>query len=196
MATTQLSFNPMTPLTRTRLVGGTGGHPFGNHVLPDGARLTGIYVHTGDFVDGLQLEYASRKLKTRVLMPFIGGVGGGRRAFRLKNRERIVAISGRYDRQINCLRFHTNLRRSPVYGREKGKRFFLRIHRNEEFRGLYGRSGWFLDSIGMINGPAAFPVTTLPAPTPRRVHRAISDVVDKIATEWIDPILEVPRVSI
>ncbi len=163
----------MTTLNRTRLAGGAGGNIFGAYLLPDGARLTAIHVHAGECIDGLQLEYLNRK-RTSGLLPIIGGVGGARCEFRVPKRERIVAISGRYDKVVNGLQFHTNRGSSRLFGTERGKWFVLKVAGDSEFRGIYGRAGWYLDALGLVMEKQSVTATSLAVAQAQRIRESLA----------------------
>tara|TARA_R110002096_G_scaffold135954_3_gene288233 strand:+ start:7118 stop:7648 length:531 start_codon:yes stop_codon:yes gene_type:complete len=174
-------------LKRTRLAGGAGGQIFGAYLIPKGTRLSSIYIHAGDVIDGLQLETMDRT-ETPGLLPFVGGVGGNRIQYRLGERDKLIGITGRSGKHINSIQFHTTRESSPLFGCDKGTPFVLKVDQSGEFKGIYGRAGWFLDSIGLIQ---AFDQENRPSLVIERTQ----SLGKRIAKEWIDPILEIPKAS-
>lgn len=181
-------------LKRTRLAGGAGGQIFGAYLIPKGTHLSAIYVHAGDVIDGLQLETTDRT-DTRGLLPFIGGVGGSRIEFRLEAGEKIIGITGRSSDHINAIQFHTTNGSSPLYGKDEGTPFILKVDEDGEFKGLYGRAGWYLDSIGLIQAFDRDNVRSLVIERTHSLGKRIAQAGEHVAKTWIDPILEVPKAS-
>ncbi|MEM1293999.1 MAG: jacalin-like lectin [Verrucomicrobiota bacterium] len=175
-------------LKRTRLAGGTGGQIFGAYLIPKGTFLSAVYVHAGDVIDGLQLETTDRT-ETRGLLPFIGGVGGRRIKFRLSAREKVIGITGRSGIHINSIQFHTTNGSSPLFGSDKGTPFVLKVDEDGEFKGVYGRAGWFLDSIGLIQANDRDNARSLVIERTHFLGKRIAKAGEH------DPTLEVPKAS-
>jgi len=134
---------------QTRIAGGSGGTGFMDTEIPWGARLTEIRVHAGKFVDGIQAVYT---LPDGSLFeaPFHGGTGGDRNVFRLEANEYVTGISGRHGDYIDSLRIHTNKRTSSQYGRSGGRTDYrIDVPAGNQVVGLLGRSGRYLDAIGL-----------------------------------------------
>jgi hypothetical protein len=128
---------------------GSGGFFFADVLLPLGAVLRRIHIHSGDFVDGLQFEYETAGGAIG-LTRFAGGVGGHRRGFEIPQSERLRAISGSFGRFLHSIRFHCSSGASPEYGVSRGERFSCGFGENREFRGIFGREGLYLDSLGIV----------------------------------------------
>jgi len=80
-----------------------------------------------------------------------GGNGGSLHRFELIEGEYIVGISGRYGGKIDSLIIHTNKRSSPRYGGKSGySEYAYFAPPCAEIIGFVGRSGWYLDAIGVI----------------------------------------------
>lgn len=128
--------------------GGSGGEPFVDEA-PDRARIVAVRVWSGGHVDAIQLVFQDRR---GVLEGYkYGGNGGRLDVFELHRGESITAVSGRYGKLVNELRFHTNRgRTSPTYGRGGGAEFHYEAPRGMEISGLSGRSGGAIDAIGVV----------------------------------------------
>lgn len=81
---------------------------------------------------------------------FAGGVGGWRHVFDLPEGEKLRAVSGSFGKFVNSLRFHTGSVQSREYGVARGERFFLDFGGEFRFRGIFGREGLYLDSLGLV----------------------------------------------
>lgn len=142
-------------LTRLGPVGGEGGKPFDGYTIPDDARLTAIHIYTEWVIDALQFDYAwpDREPGGR---PPVGGLGGSHHVFYLDEDEYLTGISGRCGWYIDTIRFHTNKRESPLYGGGGGERdFALHAPPGYEVAGLFGRSDWYMDALGVTLRPLA-----------------------------------------
>jgi hypothetical protein len=138
--------------SRTSTVGGRGGEPFTDGVV-SGAFISEVYIFSGDYVDAIQIQYilpdGRKELGTRH-----GGPGGRRNVFRLDSDEYIVGLSIKYGEHIDSLRIHTNKHTSSSYGGNGGnRRSRADIPSGSQAIGLTGRSGEFLDSIGLVYIP-------------------------------------------
>ena len=134
---------------RRWLTQSSGGVAFGDVLLPAGAALRRIYIHSADLVDGLQCEYETGH-GVCGLTRCAGGVGGWRHAFDIPKGEKLRAVSGSFGRFLNSIRFHTVEGHSFEYGMTRGERFFLEIGEGQRFRGIFGREGAYLDSLGIV----------------------------------------------
>jgi hypothetical protein len=138
------------PSGETQASGNRGGTPFSDSEIPQGARVSAVYVWSGDFVDRIQFVYTLSN--GNIFEGEIhGGNGGRREVFQLANGEYITGISGRYGDYIDSIRIHTNRRTSPVFGGRGGNRDFrIDVPSGNQAIGLKGRSGKFLDAIGLV----------------------------------------------
>lgn len=140
--------------TATQIAGGTGGNSFQDTSIPPNARISEVRVASGSFVDSVQLEYVLSNGRTATT-PLRGGTGGQVNHFRLDADEYVTGISGRYGRNIDSLRIHTNKRTSPVYGGSGGSRDYrIDVPSGNQAVGFVGRAGNYLDAIGLVYGPA------------------------------------------
>jgi hypothetical protein len=136
--------------SQTQIVGGPGGNPFQDSYIPSNARVTEVRIASGAFVDSVQLGYVLPDGRTAT-GSLNGGTGGTVNTLRLDSDEYIVAISGRYGQNIDSLRIHTNKRTSPLYGGSGGRQDFrVDVPSGNQAVGFIGRSGRYLDAIGLI----------------------------------------------
>ena len=136
-------------LSRSELVGGAGGLDFGDYVLPRGSRIASVYVHAGDYVDGLQFEYETPDGHLG-LLPYLGGTGGDRHQIALDPGENLTALSGFCAEFVDALQIHTTRRSSEVFGGASGIPFHFAFGKSHEFAGIFGRAGSYLDAIGVL----------------------------------------------
>ena len=87
----------------TDVVGGPGGRAFLDPDVEPGARVVEVQVHSGEFVDSVQLVYMLGDGRT-VAGPLHGGPGGQLGVFRLDPDEYLTGASGPRGR---LHRFHT-----------------------------------------------------------------------------------------
>jgi hypothetical protein len=140
-------------IASTEIVGGPGGGDFSDSQPPAGARVTEVWVRTGERVDSVQMMYTLPGRRT-VTGPRHGGTGGGLNTFRLDPDEYIIGLSGRCGETIDSIRFHTNKRISLLYGGGGGDRDY-RVDLPDGTRavGFAGRAGDYLDAIGLTYIP-------------------------------------------
>jgi hypothetical protein len=139
--------------TATEIFGGQGGGAFSDPEMEQDARVVEVQVHSGDFVDSVQLVYMLRDGRT-VTGPRHGGPDGRLSVFHLEADEYLVGISGRAGDYIDSLEFQTNKRTSPTFGGRGGKREFrVGVPANTLVTGFAGRAGEYLDAIGLTFTP-------------------------------------------
>jgi hypothetical protein len=125
----------------TEIVGGPGGNAFSDPQPERGARVIEVQVHSGEYVDSVQLVYMFRDGRT-VMGPQHGGEGGRLSVFHLDADEYLIGISGRSGDYIDSIQFLTNRRTSSTFGGSGGKHEFrVDVPANPEIAGLSGRSG-------------------------------------------------------
>jgi hypothetical protein len=145
--------------SQTQIVGGTGGNPFQDAAIPSNARISEVRIASGSFVDSVQLAYTLPDGRTAT-GSLHGGTGGQVSTLRLDSDESIVAISGRYGQNIDSLRIHTNKRTSSLYGGSGGRQDFrIEVPSGNQVIGFIGRSGRYLDAIGLIYARVYLQVT-------------------------------------
>lgn len=138
--------------TKSDLVGGWGGNEFADFVIPANAEITAIVLRAGIYLDALQFEY---KLPDGSIenSPYWGGLGGFEHRIQLSSGEYLTGISGKCNRYIDSIHFHTNFRTTELYGGSDGQPFTLASPDASRIIGVYGRSDWFIDAIGIISQP-------------------------------------------
>eukprot|EP00252_Welwitschia_mirabilis_P027971 TRINITY_DN9859_c0_g1_i2.p1 TRINITY_DN9859_c0_g1~~TRINITY_DN9859_c0_g1_i2.p1 ORF type:complete len:175 (+),score=18.81 TRINITY_DN9859_c0_g1_i2:72-596(+) len=132
--------------------GGDGGSPWNDGCLKGVKQI--IIVHA-EAIDSIRFQYA--KTYSSVWSDKHGGNGGHKTDTIVLNfpDEKIVSITGRYGKinsgkpVIRSLTFHTNWRTFGPYGVEQGTYFSIPINDGAKIAGFHGRSGWFLDAIGV-----------------------------------------------
>jgi hypothetical protein len=125
--------------------GGLGGSPFYDTNVPDNSRVLEVRVRHGSWIDAVQVVHDRGELSHH------GGSGGRLSRFTLAQGEHIRAIGGRYGRFVDSIRILTDRRSSPIYGGSGGSvEFYYEAPEGFEIVGFLGRSGAYLDSIGVI----------------------------------------------
>ena len=137
---------------QTSLAGGSGGTGFVDGDVLAGAGIVEVRVQAGDFVDSVQMIY--RLTDGRPLEAARhGGDGGRTEIFRLERGEYIVGLSVRCGDYVDSLRIHTNRRTSQLFGGSGGDRDFrIDVPEGNQATGFLGRSGMYIDAIGLTYG--------------------------------------------
>jgi len=135
------------------IAGGRGGTAFGDLNVPGPSRVLEVRVFSGDEVDSVQMIYGlpdGRMLEG----PRHGGPGGRLNVFRLDPDEYITGISGRCGIYVDSIRIHTNKRTSPLFGGGGGSQDYrIDVERGSRAVGFIGRSGEFVDAVGLAFVP-------------------------------------------
>lgn len=127
-------------------VGGPGGRPF----FDDSASpITGMSVRSGAWIDAVQLLTDDGSTQSH------GGSGGHETVFVLDDGETITSVFGWHDgTYVRRLGFRTSLgRTSGPLGSGGSEHFELAVPDGHVLTGLHGRSGGYLDAIGIITAP-------------------------------------------
>jgi len=141
-------------ISQTQTVGGPGGDAFQDTSIPVNARIFEVRVSAGSFIDSVQLVYELPDGRTLASTRH-GGSGGQTNSFRLDADEYIIGISGRHGQNIDSLRIHTNKRASQLYGGSGGRQDFrIEVPSGNQAVGFIGRSGRFVDALGLAYTPA------------------------------------------
>jgi hypothetical protein len=149
---------------QTKIFGGPGGNSFTDQGIPSDAQVTEVRISAAKFVDSVQLTYVLPDGRT-FTSPRRGGSGGELSVFSLDPDEYITGLSGRCGTYIDSLRIYTNKRTSPLYGGiGGGPEFRIETPRGRQAVGFTGRSGKYLDAIGLVTAP----IYTRPAWQPPR----------------------------
>jgi hypothetical protein len=130
-------------------VGGDGGTEFADQALPEGARVVGVKVRQGSWIDGIELIYRTAEGKEEGL-GWHGGDGGEDKMFRLEEGEYITGMTGKFGTYIDSVAIVTNKRISESYGGDGGDDIFDLRSSCGEVTGFFGRSSRFLDRIGVL----------------------------------------------
>ncbi|KAH9319127.1 hypothetical protein KI387_020896 [Taxus chinensis] len=132
--------------------GGRGGNPWDDGVY---SGIRQIVVGFGSAIDNIKLEYVRNGQS--VCSARHGGTGGSKTEtvrFDYPN-EILMSISGHYGNiapskpmAVKSLTFHTNRKKYGPFGEEKGTSFSTPSTACK-ILGFHGRSGWYLDAIGV-----------------------------------------------
>lgn len=134
---------------QTPIAGGRGGAVFSDRDIPIGARISEVRVRAGDIIDAIQAMYILPNGQ-QLEGSWHGGRGGRIAYFRLEPDEYIIGLSGRYGDHIDSLQIHTNRRNSQLFGGRGGDRSYrLDVPTGNQTVGFIGRSGSYLDAIGL-----------------------------------------------
>ena len=136
--------------------GGTGGFFFEDH--PEaGAEIAKIYVHFGDYIDGLRVEWADGTdayhgtCSGPVIVEFVIHHQNGETLRGFDGS--IGAHPGDGGPYVTSIRFHTETRSSEVFGTPFANSFtYPRMGQYGDYSiiGFFGRAGKYLDSIGPL----------------------------------------------
>jgi predicted flap endonuclease-1-like 5' DNA nuclease len=130
--------------------GGHGGTEFQDYAAPAGAKIVAIHVYAYGFVDAIQVVCKGADGEP-VSLSRIGGHSGLDHAFVLDDDEYLTGISGRSGVYLDSIRFHTNKRTSDTFGGHGGENEYrFDAAANAEVAGFFGRSGWFIDALGIV----------------------------------------------
>ena len=118
--------------------GGSGGGYFNDGV---GGKISKVYIRSGAYIDRIQ-TYSNQGWK-----PPHGGSGGSAYTWNVPQWDCIIAINVRHGAYVDSLEFLTRKgSRSPKFGGNGGR--FSYVSLPNCLRGIYGRSGKYLDQIG------------------------------------------------
>jgi hypothetical protein len=134
--------------TKIGTAGGGGGDEFADKHLPKGAKVVGVKIRSGDWIDSIELLYKTADGKIESLGRH-GGDGGGEDTFMLEEGEYIKGITGKSGTYVMSLTIITNKRMSKTYGLGEGDRTYHYVLPSDEVVGFYGRSAEYVDQIGI-----------------------------------------------
>ena len=139
--------------------GGTGGLFFEDKPA-EGTQVAKIYVHFGDYIDGLRIEWTDGtdayhgSCNGPVIVEF---------AIDHQNGEKLRGFDGSIGAHpgdggpyVTSIRFHTETRSSEVFGKPFSNSFtYHRMGQYGDYSiiGFFGRAGKYLDSIGPLLAP-------------------------------------------
>lgn len=131
--------------------GGLGGNKF-NDGQTGNRKITEVRISSGWYIDSIQLVYniaGSPKVN-----PKHGGSGGKLKSFKLGVDEQITEIGGKHTKYVNTLWIKTNKGRTEKWGGTKewsdNRDFIYSVPPGTRIDGFWGRSGWYIDAIGVI----------------------------------------------
>ena len=154
-------------LWRSGSVGGDGGKDFSDIgwpprasdlVLAQAAIPAEVHVRLGRYLDQIQMVWSNLELAPH------GGEGSDLESLALKPDEyianvRLTAPGGRY---VGSIELITSAGRSVLFGKQKGDIVDLGVPPTHQVVGFYGRSGRWVDRLGVI----AVPKRTVSVPAP------------------------------
>ena len=135
---------PFSTLSAEELTSSYGGSGGGQFVDFSDRQIAAIVIRSGKYVDAVQLGY--RNGNSISWGPRHGGDGGTAYRINLDRNERIIEIGGRSGRFVDALYVRTNKRTYPTRGGNGGAPFRIR----GDIKGLWGRSGAYIDAIGAV----------------------------------------------
>ncbi|XP_021317581.1 uncharacterized protein LOC8068739 [Sorghum bicolor] len=122
--------------------------------------LKSVKICSAAVVDAISFSYLDRYGREHS-MPFWGGVGGMIRTIDLAPSEYVKEVSGTYglcsphpDVVITSLTLVTNLCSYGPFGQPTGTPFHTRVDKTASIVGFFGRSGIYLDAIGVYVRPS------------------------------------------
>ncbi|KAI4967235.1 jacalin-related lectin 10-like [Hordeum vulgare subsp. vulgare] len=122
-------------------------------------RLESITVSSGSIVDSIKFSYVDQTGQKHNAGPW-GGSGGNQNTFVLGASEFMKEVSGTfgiYDKDrhniITSLKFITNVKTYGPFGEAKGTPFTIPAQKNSSIVGFFGRSGIYLDALGVYVRP-------------------------------------------
>ncbi|WP_306350802.1 jacalin-like lectin [Flavobacterium sp. '19STA2R22 D10 B1'] len=126
--------------------GGIGGNNF--TIIAEG-ETTAIIIRSGSWIDAIQIAYTDANGKEERTAK-CGGNGGTEQILKLAKEECITKVSGRYGSYIDSIIFETNLGKKYTFGGPGGHtNFTFTVPNKMNFAGFTGRSGSFVDALGI-----------------------------------------------
>ena len=136
--------------------GGTGGLSF-QDTPGAGIEIAKIYIHFGDYIDGLRIEWVDG---TDAYHGFCNGPGIALFEISWQNGEKLRGFDGSIGAHpgdggpyVTSIRFHTDTRSSEIFGKQSSTAFTYHPkgdYGNYRIIGFFGRAGKYLDSIGPL----------------------------------------------
>ncbi|HXM01380.1 MAG TPA: jacalin-like lectin [Chthoniobacterales bacterium] len=122
-----------------------------------GTEIAKIYVHFGDYIDGLRIEWADG---TDAYHGSCNGPAIDEFDVHHQNGEKLLGFDGSIGAHpgdggpyVTSIRFHTEARSSEVFGKQSSNSFTYHLMgRLGDYSviGFFGRAGKYLDSIGPL----------------------------------------------
>jgi hypothetical protein len=135
--------------TKIGAAGNNGGAEFVDKQLPKGAKVVGVKIRSGDWIDSVELLYKTAD-GTNESMGKHGGDGGEEDTFMLEEGEHITGITGKTGMYVMSLTILTNKRKSRTYGLGQGDfDYHYELPHHDEVIGFFGRAAEYVDQIGI-----------------------------------------------
>jgi hypothetical protein len=135
--------------TKIGTSGSNTGTEFVDKQLPKGARVIGVKIRSGDWIDAVELLYKTADGKVESLGKH-GGDGGEEDTFMLEEGEHLTGITGKSGTYVMSLTIITNKRKSKTYGLGEGDvQYHYEVPDHDEIIGFFGRAGEYVDQIGI-----------------------------------------------
>lgn len=130
--------------------GGAGGNYFSDPQI-GGLRVVEVRIRSGAYIDAIQFVYEQKVTKQIIEGKKHGGSGGTLSVFKLQPDEYITRITGKHGNFVDSLQLVTNKGRTKGWGGTGGSvHYTYSAPPGTEIHGLFGRSGAFLDAVGVI----------------------------------------------
>ncbi|KAF6998551.1 hypothetical protein CFC21_014666 [Triticum aestivum] len=144
-------------LTKLGPWGGSGGSD--KDIVEAPRRLESITVSSGSIIDSIKFSYVDQAGQKHTSGPW-GGSGGNPNTIVLGASEFVKEVSGTYgiydaDQHniIMSLKFITNVKAYGPFGEANGTPFTIPVENNSSIVGFFGRSGIYLDALGVYVRP-------------------------------------------
>ena len=129
--------------------GGRGGNYYSD-AQTGGRQLIEVRIRSGAFIDAIQTVYVDA-IGQKYESKRYGGGGGNLDVFKLQPGEYITRISGKYGSFVDSLLIQTNKGRAKGWGGTGGSaNYTYTAPPGSSIHGFFGRSGRFIDSVGVI----------------------------------------------
>ncbi|CAN6197239.1 unnamed protein product [Urochloa humidicola] len=149
---TESSFNS-SPAIKIGPCGGSGGSD--QDITPEPKRLLSITIRSDDVINSIGFSYLDLSGKTHTVGPW-ANANGQPQEIKLAADEYVREVSGtirkfnqNQDTIIGALKIVTDLKTYGPYGDWEGVPFSLPVQPGSAIVGLFARSGWYLDAIGV-----------------------------------------------
>ena len=130
--------------------GGPGGSYFSDNQT-GGLRVVEVRVRAGAYIDAVQFIYEHKVTKQIITGQRHGGTGGTLHVFKLQPGEYLTRITGKHGKFVDSFQLVTSKGRSKGWGGTGGSAHYTySAPPGSHIHGLFGRSGVFLDAVGVI----------------------------------------------
>ena len=129
--------------------GGTGGSYYADNET-EGLHVVEVRVWHGKYIDAIQFVYGNKQ-GGQIEGKKHGGNGGGLSTFKLQPGETIAKISGKHGSLVDSMQLLTSNGREQQWGGPGGTvRYTYSAPPGSSIFGLFGRSGTYIDALGVI----------------------------------------------